>query len=195
MPHSLFLSGIRPGQCPPNIQSFPSQFGCSYDDDCPADHKCCEYLCGPVCVSPVFSKSQKCSHMKLLKLLLNLFWEWCKEEQCSFPFKSCIFQTFFFFLFFTFKRFKTVNIVWPFPSVKAECPDTYGRVGPCDDLCSDDKDCYEGRKCCSNGCGHQCTIPIIGEQSSKTSQMLNISKSHFQLTDFCLWWGSEARLL
>ena len=41
------------------------------------------------------------------------------------------------------------------------CPDTTGLIGICVELCSGDDDCPGIEKCCSNGCGHVCTIPVI----------------------------------
>ena len=32
-----------------------------------------------------------------------------------------------------------------------------GTIGICSELCTNDGDCTRGQKCCSNGCGHQCT--------------------------------------
>ncbi len=34
--------------------------------------------------------------------------------------------------------------------------------GVCADICSHDGDCPNDEKCCSNGCGHQCTDLSIG---------------------------------
>lgn len=57
--HCLFLSGILPkrGHCPRLLNVVPSHKGCACDEDCPADHKCCVFDCGAVCVPPAFSKS------------------------------------------------------------------------------------------------------------------------------------------
>ena len=35
-----------------------------------------------------------------------------------------------------------------------------GIFGVCAEFCSDDGDCADGEKCCSNGCGHSCTAAI-----------------------------------
>uniref|UniRef100_A0A8C1P6W1 WAP domain-containing protein n=1 Tax=Cyprinus carpio TaxID=7962 RepID=A0A8C1P6W1_CYPCA len=32
-------------------------------------------------------------------------------------------------------------------------------LGVCEELCSQDGDCLNDEKCCSNGCGHQCMAP------------------------------------
>ena len=44
--------------------------------------------------------------------------------------------------------------------------------GICIEECSNDDDCSEGKMCCSNGCGHQCTIPYtvrpnLGESENR----------------------------
>uniref|UniRef100_A0A3B4FKU7 WAP domain-containing protein n=1 Tax=Pundamilia nyererei TaxID=303518 RepID=A0A3B4FKU7_9CICH len=36
--------------------------------------------------------------------------------------------------------------------------------GPCVEFCSKDSDCTDKKKCCSNGCGHECMAPYIGEK-------------------------------
>ncbi|XP_038064585.1 delta-like protein 3 [Patiria miniata] len=44
------------------------------------------------------------------------------------------------------------------------CPDiTNDRVGLCVEDCTDDSSCPAPLKCCSNGCGHVCTAPVITE--------------------------------
>ncbi|XP_046904499.1 WAP four-disulfide core domain protein 2-like [Hypomesus transpacificus] len=42
------------------------------------------------------------------------------------------------------------------------CPCEKG-PGPCVELCSDDFNCTKNKKCCSNGCGHQCFAPYTGK--------------------------------
>ncbi|CAM5097854.1 unnamed protein product [Natator depressus] len=39
---------------------------------------------------------------------------------------------------------------------RGSCPKPLG-AGLCAELCASDGSCPEGEKCCSNGCGHQCT--------------------------------------
>ncbi|XP_062248445.1 WAP four-disulfide core domain protein 3 [Platichthys flesus] len=40
------------------------------------------------------------------------------------------------------------------------CPQRKWGVGLCAEFCSSDSDCPNNEKCCSNGCGHQCTAPF-----------------------------------
>uniref|UniRef100_A0A3Q3ARW7 WAP domain-containing protein n=1 Tax=Kryptolebias marmoratus TaxID=37003 RepID=A0A3Q3ARW7_KRYMA len=43
------------------------------------------------------------------------------------------------------------------------CPDSTG-TETCDDLCYSDSDCFNGKKCCYNGCGYdgrQCMAPVL----------------------------------
>uniref|UniRef100_A0A8V0YTH9 WAP domain-containing protein n=1 Tax=Gallus gallus TaxID=9031 RepID=A0A8V0YTH9_CHICK len=47
---------------------------------------------------------------------------------------------------------------YPFTPSEGECPIPRSR-GTCLDLCSSDKECPQGQKCCSNGCGHICMSP------------------------------------
>ena len=35
-----------------------------------------------------------------------------------------------------------------------------GMVGSCAERCSGDDECDDGEKCCSNGCGHECTTTV-----------------------------------
>jgi len=47
------------------------------------------------------------------------------------------------------------------------CPSDVSSVraaGLCVEECSHDRQCPNDEKCCSNGCGHQCTAPYKGEQ-------------------------------
>ncbi|KAI7790143.1 putative WAP four-disulfide core domain protein 3-like [Triplophysa rosa] len=57
---------------------------------------------------------------------------------------------------------KTTN---NFPPIKlftlkpGVCPRRRPRPGLCAELCANDGDCPRNQKCCSTGCGHQCTSP------------------------------------
>uniref|UniRef100_A0A671N0W7 WAP domain-containing protein n=1 Tax=Sinocyclocheilus anshuiensis TaxID=1608454 RepID=A0A671N0W7_9TELE len=45
------------------------------------------------------------------------------------------------------------------------CPKTNPEddmIGACVELCSQDGDCPNDEKCCSNGCGHHCMSPYKG---------------------------------
>ncbi|XP_057572679.1 protein Wfdc21-like [Hippopotamus amphibius kiboko] len=39
-----------------------------------------------------------------------------------------------------------------------------GTFGLCAEFCTGDDSCPPGRKCCSNGCGHTCQIPVPDEE-------------------------------
>ncbi|KAM7333980.1 hypothetical protein ACRRTK_007300 [Alexandromys fortis] len=42
------------------------------------------------------------------------------------------------------------------------CPKTpTAGVGPCLELCSGDDSCHGKMKCCNNGCGHICAVPVF----------------------------------
>lgn len=43
------------------------------------------------------------------------------------------------------------------------CPTPTG-AGKCLEACSDDRNCTGNQKCCSNGCGHTCQIPVPDEK-------------------------------
>lgn len=43
------------------------------------------------------------------------------------------------------------------------CPEiAKDQAGTCVEQCSAMKKCPEGKKCCSNGCGHTCVEPVVG---------------------------------
>ncbi|XP_045368249.1 WAP four-disulfide core domain protein 18 [Camelus bactrianus] len=44
------------------------------------------------------------------------------------------------------------------PGVCPEVPK--GMAGICAEMCSGDESCPKGMKCCSNGCGHVCKLPV-----------------------------------
>ncbi|XP_023558892.1 WAP four-disulfide core domain protein 18-like [Octodon degus] len=42
------------------------------------------------------------------------------------------------------------------------CPEvSAGSYGRCDDHCSGDESCPNNMKCCNNGCGHACIVPVF----------------------------------
>lgn len=53
---------------------------------------------------------------------------------------------------------------------EGECPIPRSR-GTCLDLCSSDKECPQGQKCCSNGCGHICMRIHNGEDAKGQDQL------------------------
>ncbi|XP_035304029.1 WAP four-disulfide core domain protein 18-like [Cricetulus griseus] len=57
---------------------------------------------------------------------------------------------------------KENTLLWPEGQKPGSCPEipTVG-VGFCLELCSGDESCSENMKCCSNGCGHECTLPVF----------------------------------
>uniref|UniRef100_A0A673JI39 WAP four-disulfide core domain 2 n=1 Tax=Sinocyclocheilus rhinocerous TaxID=307959 RepID=A0A673JI39_9TELE len=42
------------------------------------------------------------------------------------------------------------------------CPRRKFGAGMCAEFCVNDSDCPNNEKCCSNGCGHECTAPYTG---------------------------------
>ncbi|XP_039903759.1 WAP four-disulfide core domain protein 3 [Simochromis diagramma] len=41
------------------------------------------------------------------------------------------------------------------------CPRRRLGYGRCAEFCSNDSDCPDKEKCCSNGCGHECMAPYV----------------------------------
>ncbi|XP_038046743.1 multiple epidermal growth factor-like domains protein 6 [Patiria miniata] len=53
------------------------------------------------------------------------------------------------------------------PTAVAVCPPVpEGRFGACVEDCTGDNECQEGHKCCSDGCGHSCTLAVTPEPVS-----------------------------
>lgn len=51
-------------------------------------------------------------------------------------------------------------------SKEGSCPIiSRGTVGTCVESCSDDMDCKGVQKCCTNGCGHVCSDPVLNNIS------------------------------
>lgn len=61
------------------------------DEDCPADHKCCVFDCGAVCVPPAFSTSH---NVELLLIPLSDRTDMEIKHGQSLPLKHHIFKTF-----------------------------------------------------------------------------------------------------
>ncbi|KAG7519405.1 WAP four-disulfide core domain protein 18-like isoform X2 [Solea senegalensis] len=40
-----------------------------------------------------------------------------------------------------------------------KCPKRNWGMGLCAEFCTNDCDCPSNKKCCSNGCGHECMVP------------------------------------
>ncbi len=45
------------------------------------------------------------------------------------------------------------------------CPRRRFGAGMCAEFCVNDSDCPNNDKCCSNGCGHECSAPYTGMNS------------------------------
>nr|AOY33895.1 antistasin/WAP-like serine protease inhibitor [Stichopus monotuberculatus]AOY33896.1 antistasin/WAP-like serine protease inhibitor [Stichopus monotuberculatus] len=127
---------VRPGTCPVNDKLQEGMLGacvnmCDNDSACSVGQKCCSNGCGRVCMTvvdePVGCDSMTC--MMFCEYGNKIDVHGCKMCVCNDP-----------------------------PSVHdGTCPvvssDT---VGICVEMCSNDDDCSETQKCCSNGCGHVC---------------------------------------
>uniref|UniRef100_A0A8C3SH54 WAP domain-containing protein n=1 Tax=Chelydra serpentina TaxID=8475 RepID=A0A8C3SH54_CHESE len=62
-------------------------------------------------------------------------------------------------------RWDWLRLGFIFNSLKnGECPAPInGAAATCDNFCSIDSDCPGSERCCSNGCGRKCKLPIGGE--------------------------------
>lgn len=148
---ALFLPVTRtkPGYCPRVLKVIPLHKGCVCDDDCPGNHKCCSVERRDVCVPPAFST---CPCLELLPLRV-----WMKLKSLVLLLLSLL----------------------PDPAANSSaasekaglCPRARWGSGVCAEHCYDDSDCPGKEKCCSSGCGHQCTAPYTGLACRQISRL------------------------
>ncbi|TMS37456.1 hypothetical protein L596_004385 [Steinernema carpocapsae] len=69
-----------------------------------------------------------------------------------------------------------------------ECPTLVG--GPCVDQCQADSDCGGQMRCCRNGCGHECIIPVTSHTIRSQLPIKSISSSKLS-TPFTLSMGKD----
>ncbi|XP_050961048.1 perlwapin isoform X6 [Labeo rohita] len=144
----------KPGVCPTNDLG-AATLGvcaepCSLDSDCPNDEKCCSNGCGHQCISPsTYEKPGPCPK----NLGIGLCVESCShDDDCPNNQKCC-------------SNGCGHECMAPYkaePEKPGACPTINfekAKLGVCAEMCSHDGDCPNDRKCCSNGCGHQCMAP------------------------------------
>ncbi|XP_072223280.1 WAP four-disulfide core domain protein 3 [Leuresthes tenuis] len=132
----------KPGQCPPQIYGFPSQIGCDCDGDCPDDHKCCEFVCGSVCVPPIFLKAECPTKHWSIGTCVHA----CADDHhCPHGKKCC---------------FNGCGYECMIPKIAGK-PGNCGFPGfTCEKHCSDDSNCGGNEKCCHAFCGYTCKDPL-----------------------------------
>ncbi|KAA0706851.1 hypothetical protein E1301_Tti002171 [Triplophysa tibetana] len=54
------------------------------------------------------------------------------------------------------------------------CPSSRFSIGLCAEFCFNDRECPGNEKCCSNGCGHQCTPPYTAKPGVCPRRMLGV---------------------
>ncbi|XP_045207930.2 WAP four-disulfide core domain protein 2-like isoform X1 [Mercenaria mercenaria] len=136
----------KPGMCPkPKIPGI-CVLACTSDWNCPGSQKCCSNGCGRVCTKPVgngkscFYNGKKYENGETFKVLCNTCT--CTEGKVSCTEKACL----------------------PKPG---HCPrQDPDKAGICILGCIFDWGCQGVKKCCSNGCGMMCMLPL-GRYSSK----------------------------
>uniref|UniRef100_A0A668RJL1 WAP domain-containing protein n=1 Tax=Oreochromis aureus TaxID=47969 RepID=A0A668RJL1_OREAU len=132
----------KPGACPRRRFDFGHcvEF-CAHDRDCPNNEKCCSNGCGRECMAPL----TECPR----HLNLDLSCKGC--QHCPRDHICCVADG----------EEVCVPPVFRKPGV---CPRRHFAYGSCAESCSYDSDCPNNEKCCFNGCGHECTLPYIGER-------------------------------
>ena len=66
--------------------------------------------------------------------------------------------------YFFNNKLSSISLFCPFhikETKEGMCPSADSLFGICIEECSRDMDCKDEQKCCSNGCGHSCVMPII----------------------------------
>ncbi|CAN9515569.1 unnamed protein product [Ophioblennius macclurei] len=133
----------KPAHCPRRLNVVPSRKGCTCDEDCPGEHKCCVFDCGAVCVPPVLIKPGRCPRTTGV---FGHCAEFCSDDSdCPNDQKCCSNGC--------GHQCTTPHTVKP------------GRCGPpkgtpmCAEYCYHDGQCPEEQKCCKTTCGHACSEP------------------------------------
>ncbi|XP_013873354.1 WAP four-disulfide core domain protein 2 [Austrofundulus limnaeus] len=143
--YSIFVPDIgpppKPGQCPRYLFNFPSRLGCSSDQDCHGDNKCCTYRCGSACVAPVYIKAL-CPDSTGTGTCDDL----CHDDDDCLNGKKCCYNG-------------CGHECMPPKIVK---PGHCGIIPfhPCGNSCYHDGYCAGEEKCCPSFCGHFCKKPI-----------------------------------
>ncbi|KAA0706849.1 hypothetical protein E1301_Tti002169 [Triplophysa tibetana] len=145
----------KPGVCPSR------RFGvglcvdmCFNDSECPGNEKCCSNGCGHQCSPPYTAKPGLCPRRRFeVRVRPGLCAELCDDDSnCPGDEKCCSNGC--------GRQCTPLQIDIAKPGL---CPrrrfEVRVRPDVCAELCDNDSDCLGDEKCCSNGCGHQCTPP------------------------------------
>nr|XP_024662316.1 NF-X1-type zinc finger protein NFXL1 isoform X2 [Maylandia zebra] len=141
----------KPGVCPRRrLHNRRCTKSCSKDRDCPNNEKCCSNGCGHECMAPL---SECPRHLNLA--LSRQGYEDCPRDHIC-----CVYDG-------------EEVCVPPVSTKPGVCPRRRLDFGHCAEICSNDRDCPNNEKCCSNGCGHECMAPVI-----ECPRHLNLALSH-----------------
>lgn len=163
----------KPGQCPAAPDNLTGVVckphnECEIDADCDSNLKCCSNGCRLTCQKPVECPPVRCE----ISCQYGFAWD---ENNC--PVCKCYHNP----CAATLCPVGTVcepvmvnclvapcippSIGTCVPTKPGQCPqvnrDTHGI---CVEQCSNDGDCNDDLKCCSNGCGHTCQKPVCKDQ-------------------------------
>ncbi|KAM6929224.1 WAP four-disulfide core domain protein 3 [Lycodopsis pacificus] len=134
---------LKPGHCPRLLNVIPSHKGCVSDEDCPADHKCCVFDCGAVCVPPAFTKPGVCPRRNWGS---GLCAEYCSNDNdCPNDEKCC-------------HNGCGHECIEPYTVKPGRCALPQG-THMCAEFCYHDGQCPGEQKCCKTTCGHACSEP------------------------------------
>ncbi|XP_077983615.1 uncharacterized protein LOC144438460 [Glandiceps talaboti] len=158
--------GLLPkaGKCPAVTEgtSGTCVHDCSNDEECDGNKKCCSNGCGHVCSEPDFEvigpqqKAGQCP-AALIDVSGICVHQCSNDEECDGDKKCCsngcghVCSE---------PDFEVIG-----PQQKAgQCPAVPSDVsGICVQECSNDEECDDAKKCCSNGCGNVCVEPVSAQ--------------------------------
>ncbi|XP_077070044.1 WAP four-disulfide core domain protein 2-like [Siphateles boraxobius] len=148
-----------PGMCPsrtykPGMCSWIRFVSCADDSYCANNEKCCSNGCGLQCMAPDTVKPGVCpntNHEAAMCFMMGL--ALCADDSdCPNNEKCCS------------TACGGRQCMAPVTANQGVCPSTRYKAAMCALIrfvsCTDDSDCANNEKCCSNGCGLQCMAPI-----------------------------------
>ncbi|XP_060548712.1 WAP four-disulfide core domain protein 8-like [Pantherophis guttatus] len=149
---------IRPGSCPPPL-AFPvkscGEF-CFSDDSCPGDQRCCDTGCGHQCHLAVGAIRGYCPRRSPWRSPLDRHPLLCgsschRDADCAlaYPGRKCC------------RYGCSESCVPPVEEHPGVCPKmpVLQTFAPCNDTCTDDRQCPLEEKCCFDGCRLSCLDP------------------------------------
>ncbi|XP_053408337.1 kielin/chordin-like protein isoform X2 [Mercenaria mercenaria] len=170
----------KPGRCPPAMSVGSCVHICTTDWSCSGRQKCCSNGCGTLCMPPTnggrscYSNGRTYSDGETFKDDCNTCTCTDGKAACTLmacPGKPCMYNG---RRYRDGEQFKqdcntctcsdgqaACTQMACYDERPGQCPAPVG-TGYCIHRCTTDLSCERGKKCCSNGCGTECMLPVIG---------------------------------